>query len=62
MSKINLEQLTKELHNLERHQQLYKVLKKELSALGYWKNRERGNPSKGFGVGLAKLRAGVLYR
>lgn len=25
---------------------LYKVLKEELNALGYWKNRPRGNPYK----------------
>jgi hypothetical protein len=27
---------------------LYKVLKKELSLRGYWKNKPRGNSSKGF--------------
>ncbi|HUW45602.1 MAG TPA: hypothetical protein VMW50_07370 [Dehalococcoidia bacterium] len=44
MAKIDINQLTKELRKLERHQRLYRVLKKELSALGYWKNRQRGKP------------------
>ena len=25
---------------------LYKALKEELSAIGFWKNKPRGNPSK----------------
>jgi len=29
-------------------QEIYKVLREELSALGYWKNKPRGNPSKGY--------------
>jgi hypothetical protein len=27
---------------------IFKLLKHELSILGYWKNKSRGNPSKGF--------------
>jgi hypothetical protein len=38
MSRINIEQLIKEIKQLERHQLLY----------GYWKNRQRGDPAKGF--------------
>ena len=48
MSKLNLQQLAEEIRQLERHQSLYKVLKKELMYLGYWKNKERGNPKKGY--------------
>lgn len=48
MSKINIGQLVKEVKQLERHQVLYRVLKRELSLLGYWKNRQRGNPAKGY--------------
>jgi len=47
MAKIDIEQLAKELRNLERHKILYKVLKQELSALGYWKNKPRGKPFSG---------------
>jgi len=48
MSKIDLEELAKEIRDLERHQMLYKVLKMELKLLGYWKNRQRGDPAKGY--------------
>jgi len=48
MSRVNIEQLTKEIKQLERHQVLYRVLKRELSQLGYWKNRQRGDPAKGY--------------
>jgi hypothetical protein len=27
---------------------LFHILKQELSPLGYWKNKERGNPSLGY--------------
>ena len=30
-----------------RHTPLYKLLKIELTRLGYWKNKPRGNPSAG---------------
>ena len=43
-----MEQLVKEIRQLERHQVLYSVLKRELSQLGYWKNRQRGDPAKGY--------------
>ena len=48
MSRVNIDQLVKEIRQLERHQTLYKVLKRELSLLGYWKNRQRGDPAKGY--------------
>ena len=48
MSRVDINQLIKELRQLERHQVLYRVLKKELSALGYWRNKPRGNPAKGY--------------
>ena len=32
----------------ERRSDLYKLLKTELSRLGYWHNKPRGNPSKGY--------------
>ena len=47
MSKIDIEQLRQEIRELKRWQLLYRALKEELSALGFWKNKPRGNPSKG---------------
>ena len=58
MSKINLEQLRIEVQNMKRHQEIYKVLKEELSILGFWRNRPRGNPLKGFNKGWGKRRSG----
>ena len=46
-----LKQLEYELSNVKpsfRHSKLYKLLKVKLTDLGYWKAKERGNPSKGF--------------
>lgn len=43
-SKIDLDQLTTEIRKLTVRRQLYKVLKRELSKLGYWKNQKRGKP------------------
>ena len=48
MSRLDLEQLVKEVKQLERHQLLYQILKRELSLLGYWRNKQRGDPAKGF--------------
>jgi len=48
MGKVDIGQLTKELRGLERHQMLFKALKSELIKLGYWKNKRRGDPVKGF--------------
>lgn len=48
MSKIDIEQLAEEIRRMERHQALYKMLKRELSLLGYWKNKQRGDPAKGY--------------
>ena len=45
---IDLEELRLEIRGLKRHQKLYKVLKEELSKLGYWKLKSRGNPQKGY--------------
>ena len=50
MSKVDLYQLRIELRKLERHQKLYKVLKEELTPLGFWRLKPRGNPAKGLAV------------
>jgi hypothetical protein len=51
INKELLKQLENELDNITpnfRHTDLYKLLKDKLSNLGYWKARERGDPSKGY--------------
>jgi len=45
---MNLEELRQAIRTMTPRQQLYKVLREELSALGYWKNKPRGNPAKGY--------------
>jgi hypothetical protein len=46
MSKIDIDQLRKEIRGMNRWNVLYKALKEELSALNYWCDKPRGNPSK----------------
>jgi len=48
MTKIDLDQLRREIRQMNRRQALYKVLKEELGRLGYWKLRARGDPVKAF--------------
>jgi hypothetical protein len=43
-TKIDLEQLAIEIRNLKPTQSLYVVLKKELGAIGHWKQFPRGKP------------------
>jgi alkylated DNA repair dioxygenase AlkB len=45
-SKIDLEQLRKELKRLTVRRQLYKVLKEELTLQGHWKQLKRGKPRR----------------
>jgi len=44
-SQINLNQLRIEIQRMTVRQELYHVLKEELTELGYWKNRKRGKPN-----------------
>ena len=48
MSEIDLGQLARAIRKMDRHQLLYQVLKRELTRLGYWRSRPRGNPAKGY--------------
>lgn len=50
MSKINLEQLRKEIKTMNRQNALYRLLKEELSLLGHWKLKARGDPKKAYRV------------
>jgi hypothetical protein len=45
---IDLNILRQEIINLTPRKKLFKVLKEELSVLGYWKNQRRGNPKRGY--------------
>ena len=47
---VNLGQLRQEIRGLTREKRLYGALKEELTILGYWKNKSRGNPAKGLEV------------
>jgi len=44
---VNIEDLRQEIRGISRRKRLFKVLKEELSVLGYWRNKSRGNPVKG---------------
>jgi len=48
MTKIDLKQLRKEIRELNRTKVLYRLLRDELSAIGHWKQRPRGDPVKGY--------------
>jgi hypothetical protein len=45
---VDTEVLRHEIRHMERHSTLFKVLKEELTALGYWRNQKRGNPRAGY--------------
>lgn len=45
-SKIDLLQLRHEIRKMRWNTKLYKALKEELSILGHWKNKPRGNSKK----------------
>ena len=49
-----IEQLRQKIRKMSHRSQVYKALKTELSALGYWRNKPRGNPAKGFQAGYGK--------
>ena len=55
-SRINFEQLQLEIRSLKRWHPLYKLLKRELTKLGYWKLQKRGNPQKAYKFGWGKRR------
>ena len=43
-----MEWLRAEIRQMTRETKLYKLLKEELTELGYWKNRKRGDPKAGY--------------
>jgi hypothetical protein len=49
-TKINLKQLAIEIRTMNSRKEIYKLLKKELTILGHWRDKGRGDPSKGYKV------------
>jgi len=51
---IDLKELRVAIQNMTYQQGLYKVLRDELKAKGYWRTLKRGNPKLGYQVMKAK--------
>jgi hypothetical protein len=51
---IKLDELREAIRSMTRQQGIYKVLRDELTVLGYWRKLPRGNPSVGFKKGWGK--------
>jgi hypothetical protein len=49
-TKLDYLRLIYEIQNMNQRKKIFKVLKNELGALGYWKNKKRGNPSLGYSL------------
>ncbi len=47
---IDLDELAREIREMNSRREMYKVLRRELSLLGYWKNKPRGDPKKGYSI------------
>jgi len=45
---MDYSELRQLIHKMTRHSKIFHVLKEELSLLGYWRNKPRGNPKKGY--------------
>ena len=48
MSKMDLEQLRIEIRKLHRSHALYRLLRDELSTLGFWRFHKRGDSALGY--------------
>ena len=48
LNKPQIDHLRQSIRQMTRASGLYKALKEELSALGYWKNLKRGKPDISF--------------
>jgi len=60
LSQIDMERLRYEIKGMNQRKELYRVLKEELLARGYWKARKRGNPALGYKMRGKKKN--VLFR
>ncbi len=61
MTSLPLDQLRLEIRGMTARHALYRVLRDELRARGYWRARRRGNPAKAYQrMQAALLSAGPL--
>jgi hypothetical protein len=51
---IDTEELRLEIRHMTQQQRLYRVLRDELTALGYWRRLPRGDPRAGYAARKAK--------
>jgi hypothetical protein len=56
VTKLDVDQLRKEIRGMKRWHVLYRALKEELGVLGFWRVRPRGNPSLGGKTAIANRR------
>lgn len=49
-SKLDFEQLRKEIRTLNSRKALYRLLKEELGKIDHWKQQARGDPVKAFSM------------
>lgn len=47
---LDYDRLIVEIRNMNCRKKLFHILKDELTLLGYWKNKERGNPRLGYNL------------
>lgn len=45
---LDMKELRTAIQRMDRHSTLYKVLRDELTLLGYWRKKPRGNPQLGY--------------
>lgn len=55
---VDFRVLRQKIKKLRRGTPLYNVLKEELTALGYWKAKKRGNPKAGYAAQQERLAGG----
>lgn len=53
-TKVDLEQLAREIRVMNIRNKLYRLLKLELSRRGWWKQKRRGDPKKGYRISRKK--------
>jgi hypothetical protein len=47
---LNLDELKREIQDMNSRRKIYKILRAELRKAGYWRNKPRGNPKKGLEI------------
>ncbi|KKN29595.1 hypothetical protein LCGC14_0842630 [marine sediment metagenome] len=57
-SKLDFEQLRKEIRELNNRKALYRLLKEELGKIDHWKQKARGDPVKAY-LARGKVKQGI---